>query len=261
MQDHQPAPDDRFGGHAPARRKVKSAVRVLQILELFEAEKRPLTLAEIAGALDFPASSALALLRSVEEEGYLTYDSSEKDYFPTYRLVSLGSWLGDSLFHNGAVFDVVDRLMSQTGETVFLGVKAGDAAQYVHVAQSPNMLRYHPPVGTRRPLLGSAIGQAILCQLPDRDVVATVRRMARDAEVAVPAPEEVLRDMAAVRAAGFAFTQNQFTRGASVVAVPLPGQPGRPPMAIGVGGPADRMEPQQAAICSLIQRAIRHLGP
>jgi DNA-binding IclR family transcriptional regulator len=50
---------------------VKSALRTLQILEAFAEAARPMSLGEVARAIDAPRSSVLALLATMVERGYL----------------------------------------------------------------------------------------------------------------------------------------------------------------------------------------------
>src|SRR3546814_8056052 len=49
---------------------VKSAARVLDLLELLAAAPRPLRLAEVAPRLDIPKTSAFALLSTLVAKGY-----------------------------------------------------------------------------------------------------------------------------------------------------------------------------------------------
>lgn len=52
---------------------VKSAGRVLQILEFFDDVKREANVVEICRALGYPQSSTSVLLRSLVQLGYLAY--------------------------------------------------------------------------------------------------------------------------------------------------------------------------------------------
>src|ERR1700722_7715516 len=49
----------------------KSASRTLDVLELFAREQRPLTLSELAAALDAPVSSCFNLVRALKGRGFL----------------------------------------------------------------------------------------------------------------------------------------------------------------------------------------------
>ena len=51
---------------------VKSVGRVFEVLELFDAERAALTATTIARTLKYPASSTVALLKSIVRLGYLT---------------------------------------------------------------------------------------------------------------------------------------------------------------------------------------------
>ena len=51
---------------------VKSAVRVVRVFELFEAERRALSVQDIVDALGMPQSSISSLLKTLVNEGYLT---------------------------------------------------------------------------------------------------------------------------------------------------------------------------------------------
>ncbi|SUW01020.1 transcriptional regulator [Bordetella pertussis] len=51
--------------------EVKSAVRVIQILEYFDTVRREAGVLEISRALGFPASSTAGILRSLQRLSYL----------------------------------------------------------------------------------------------------------------------------------------------------------------------------------------------
>ncbi|HQN50687.1 MAG TPA: helix-turn-helix domain-containing protein, partial [Phenylobacterium sp.] len=68
---------------------VKSAQRAFAILELFELERRPLSLTEVTQALRYPTSSTAALLKSLVVTGYLEFDRARRAYRPTMRIAVL----------------------------------------------------------------------------------------------------------------------------------------------------------------------------
>src|SRR4051794_31187165 len=101
-----------------AAEAIKSARRVFEILELFDRERRRLSLKEISARLGYPASSGSVLLKSVVALGYLDYDRRVKTYFPTMRITALGGWVPGALFGEGGVAELMDHLRAVTGETV-----------------------------------------------------------------------------------------------------------------------------------------------
>ncbi|MGO1254280.1 MAG: helix-turn-helix domain-containing protein, partial [Alcaligenes aquatilis] len=73
----------------PAESNVKTALRVIEIIELFARETRPLALSEMARLLDAPVSSCLALLRTLSRQGYIYETGRRQGYYPTGRLLAM----------------------------------------------------------------------------------------------------------------------------------------------------------------------------
>ena len=59
---------------------VKSAERVFRIFELLEQSPEGLTNKEVSSLLGFAPSSTLALLQTMEENGYLSADEQKRYY-------------------------------------------------------------------------------------------------------------------------------------------------------------------------------------
>src|SRR6056297_1131579 len=107
---------------ATASAGVKSADRVMSIMEFFRERRRPATAREIANALDIPRSSVNVLLRSQITMGYLRYDEQTLTYFPTLKLFQLGSWLIEGFLTDPVIDERMRGLVEATGETVCLWV-------------------------------------------------------------------------------------------------------------------------------------------
>lgn len=230
---------------------VKSARRVLSIFRYFEKVRAPRSLSEISQDLGYPISSTLALLRSIQTLGYLTFNPETKSYFPSMGFAMLGLWIPERLFEGGGIVQMMESLAAATRETVLLSVQNGLYAQHIHAVETTQALGYRPLVGTLRPLLGSGVGRVLLSQLPDDQVLKTIDRInaADGAEVFVAA--KVLKDLAQIRRDGYAYTANVFVPGAASVVAPLPVPDGDVPMTLSIGGPSSRVN--RAAIPALVR--------
>ena len=62
---------------------TKSARRVMEILELFDQVRRPMSLKEVCDRLGLAPSSGIALLKSLVFVGYLEFDKASRTYLPT----------------------------------------------------------------------------------------------------------------------------------------------------------------------------------
>ena len=72
---------------------VKSAGRVLEVLELLGNVRKPLSASEIGRLLEYPKSSTNVLLKYLTNLGYLPFDPDTMHYLPSLRVTSLGAWI------------------------------------------------------------------------------------------------------------------------------------------------------------------------
>src|SRR3546814_13327494 len=80
---------------------VKSAGRVLRILEYFDSVQREACVSEISRTLKWPQSSTSDLLKSMVSLGYLHNDRFRRPYRPTRRVCLLGNWVDQALVRQG----------------------------------------------------------------------------------------------------------------------------------------------------------------
>jgi len=77
---------------------VKSASRTLDVFELFAREQRPLTLSEVATALDAPLSSCFNLVRALKGRGFLFGVGPRRQIYPTRKMYDVASAIAASEF-------------------------------------------------------------------------------------------------------------------------------------------------------------------
>ena len=257
------------GSQATSRRPVKSATRVLRIFELFESWQREAGVMEIARALDIPQSSTSMLLRNLVALGYLQHDAPRQAYAPTPRLGRLGVWIDPALDPQGATLAAMQKIGRATGGTVILGMLAGAMVRYVHVVPATTALRLHLTPGIERPLALSGMGRLFMAAM-DREQVRAVVARHNASPQAVPGGVRlaaVARDLADIRRRGWSLSLARITRGAGVVAVPLPRADGEAlpasaqvPLALGVGAPLSAVQAQAPVWVALMRQAVAGLA-
>ncbi len=145
---------------------VKLVARTLDLFELFAAERRPLSLTELAHLLNAPMSSCLALARTLVNRGYLYEVKKRGGYYPTRRL----QLLADDINAEDPVSEMLHarlvELRDRTGETAVLGKIQGKSVVYLDVVESNNAIRYTRQPGAVRPLHANSIGKAIFAEMP-----------------------------------------------------------------------------------------------
>ena len=241
---------------------VKSAVRVLKVLEYFDSVRRSAGVTEVARELKFPASSTTGLLQSLVDIGYLIQDA-KRMYRPTPRVTLLGSWIDPQLAPDGPVISMMNELGAATGEVIILGIPSGITVRYIHVVPATKPMRLHAGPGDVRPIALSGIGRLFLAQMSDEEVRQVVFRhnAAQQEDASRLSYPAVRRDIEGIRAMGYSVSLDRISEGAGLVCLPLPPRPEAGPMAVAVAGLSSRIRSNSEMIASRIADSIRrHLG-
>lgn len=244
-------------------RTVKSAVRVLEVLELFDRLQREVSVSEVASELGYPVSSTSMLLANLLERGYLRHGADRRSYFPTPRVTVLGSWIEPLLQPQAEVMRMMAELGEATGETIILAAPVRDQAQYLYVVPATTTMRMHVGPGTMRPLVASGLGRILLSTMPDDRVRQLVMRH-NDGPLAPEAGRVSLaalsRELAGIRSRGHSVVLRGVTPGAGLVGMLLPLELSGLPLAVGIGGWAREMRTRQQEYVRLLRDAVdRHL--
>ncbi|SDR61652.1 IclR family transcriptional regulator [Paraburkholderia tuberum] len=242
------------------RDTVKSAKRVLQILEFFAHNRRSASVGEIVDELDFPQSSTSVLLKSLTKLGYLDYDRQRHVYLPTMRVAFLGEWIHDQLFSDNSLSRITEQLHEKTGATVLIGMQNDIYVHYIHLIQEPQptVPLYIKP-GSLRPLHKAALGKVLLSQKTDVDALAIVRRINGEE----PDPDQrvnttaLLAELDQIRRQGYAYTESTVRAGNGVVAMELPTPSSQPPMAIGLGASIEVLKANKNEFIDLLDETVR----
>lgn len=242
---------------------VKSAGRVLRILELFDVLKREAPVSEVSELLDLPQSSTSVLLRSLVVMGFLAYNPPTRAFAPTTRLALLGNWVNAPLLSDGPLIRLMHRLNVRTGQAVVLAVRNHIWSQYIHVVQATSAVRLYVMKGSRRPLACSATGLTLISDLPDREIKRIgVRYNAEPQEVEVKVSvSELMESVQKVRTRGYAFRHNTVTPGAGVIAMPLPVlDSSKEKLSIGIAAPAQYLfDKKDDVLVALHEEIASHL--
>ena len=243
--------------HSPAM--VKSAARVISILEQFDEVRRPMRVGEVAARLNVPQSSTSYLLRNLVEIGYLDFDPVSRAYMPTPRVALLGSWISAHSVTDGPLIRLAQAVCAATGRTVTLAVRNGIYARYIHVREGAGDLPLHVPIGTCRLLVWSASGFALLTEEAEDHIWSLVQRTngeARPLDAPLSAPA-VLAHVRRCREQGHFFSDEMVTPGAGHIAMRLPPRltDGRA-IVVGVAGSSLALRRDEAAVVAIMRQAI-----
>jgi IclR family acetate operon transcriptional repressor len=144
---------------------VKSARRVLDILEHVAAATAPVRMTDIVRDLSVPKSSAHALIRTLLQSGYLV-DDGDRGYRLGLKVFELGSAVDRTKALVDAAHPVLMRTTAETGCTTNLGILDGHDVYYIDKVQHRDtLIQVVTRVGGRLPFYATAMGKVLLGSL------------------------------------------------------------------------------------------------
>jgi DNA-binding IclR family transcriptional regulator len=160
---------------------VKSARRVLEVLEYFDSERPAATVTEIARALSYPQSSTSVLLRCLRQLGYLYYNRYHRTYRLTARAALIGCWAEEGNFRGGKMVRLIDNVAARVDQTVMLSINNCDyEVHHVHVVRGSSPAALAARSGDHEGVLHSPQGELVLASYPDPQIRLALHRLNAD---------------------------------------------------------------------------------
>lgn len=237
---------------------VKSAQRVLELLEYFAETRRPATVKEISQSLGYPQSSTSVLLKSLTESGYFDHESRTGMYVPNLRVALATAWIQEEMYSTQSLLRLMEGVLERSGHTVMIGTQQGVYVRYLHVLQATRADRFTAKTGALRPLFRSAAGKMLLTAKTDREIATLLRKAnALEPDVSLRLKMETAREeVAHARRSGFALSTGTAMPGAAALAVLLPVTRGHDPMTLSVGGPIGEVKRDKAFLLGTLNELV-----
>ena len=241
-------------------KKIKSADRVLEILELFTPGRQSVTVMEVARSLDMPQSSTSELLGSLVRRGYLYRDRAMRAFRPSARIALLGAWVHPALFRHGHLPSMMDELAESTGEIVALCSMPGVKLKHIHVV-GETAIPDEFASGAERHLLHSPFGLTLISMTGNDELRRIVHRLnAESAEDEHVRFADLATEIDVLRRRGYAI--GRVADGWSGIAVLLPQEVGEERLSIGVICRDSVVEERADELLRQMRGAVsRYLGP
>jgi IclR family transcriptional regulator, KDG regulon repressor len=137
----------------------------------------------------------------------------------------------------------LDRLQRELGETVFFCMLDDGQVFYIEKIESQQSVRTACTVGSRAPAYCTAVGKAMLAELPDAEVNEIVRRWGLKAITpnTITTPAALKDELRAIRLRGYAIDNEEKEPGLRCVSAPVRSDTGKLLAALSVSGPAFRV--------------------
>ncbi len=207
------------------------------LVHVVEAAEPP-TVGELSHRAGLPKSTTSRLVGALERQGLIQRDGASGQLRPGTVLVRFARRETGEAELVELAADALDRLARASGETVNLGVPAGDAVEQLDQRDSAHYLGSTNWVGRRVPAHASALGKVFYAfgalAVPD----GPLERLAPATRVSRASLE---RDLRAAEALGYATAVDELEPGLWAVAAPVLDADGRVIAALSIAGPTVRL--------------------
>jgi IclR family acetate operon transcriptional repressor len=236
-----------------------SAERVLAILEMFERERRPLSLKELSEYCQIPPSTCHSLVQTLLKHSYLYNTGRRKDLYPTRKIYDIGIAVVANDLILQRLEPAMQALRESTRETIILGKKHKDSILYLEVLEGPQTVRYSARVGDSKPLHSTCVGKAILSGLPREEVRRwlTEHPPEKVTQNTITSYARLMDNLQEGKKLGYFTTRGENVPDVSAVAVPL--SINDESFGLAVAGPSHRIEARFDEIVRDLQEAQKSL--
>jgi DNA-binding IclR family transcriptional regulator len=235
--------------HVPHRKttdspyKVQVLDRALAALGILANSASDCSLVELCTALELHKSTVHRIMMVLEQQRMVVKNADTGRYRLGLRLFELGSKAIDGLDLRGRARPYLNRLQDTFGETVFLCILDEGQVFYMEKVESQRSVRTACTVGSRAPAYCTAVGKAMLAELPEQEVTRIVRRWGLKpiTKNTITTTGALKDELKAIRARGFAIDEEEKEEGLRCVGAAVHSHSGKLYAAMSISGPAFRM--------------------
>lgn len=231
---------ERMGATRKSSDYVQSLERGLSVIRAFDAEHRELGLSDVARATGLTRAAARRFLLTLIELGYVNHAQGRFSLRP--RVLELGYAYLSSLTLPEVAQPHMEALVAQVNESSSISVLDDTDIVYVVRVPTRRIMSITLSVGTRLPAYATSMGRVLLAGLPEDELEERLvriepRRLTSRTLTDKAALRKLLR---AVRAEGYAATDQELEEGLRSAAVPIHNAAGAVTAALNVSVHASR---------------------
>ncbi len=193
----------------------------IEILRLITRADEPLGVSEIARRLSIVKSTALGILKALEEEGFVTQDGATKKFIAGSALYQFSREALRGMELPVVAKPFLQRLVERVDETVILAARDEDKTiRVLEVVEPKKELKITVPVATRFPIYTSALMKVFFSQMRNEEITRFVKEnsLPQYTEHSVTRIEDLIDEVENARQQGYATDLEEYRIGVRAVA-------------------------------------------
>jgi IclR family acetate operon transcriptional repressor len=222
---------------------VQSLLRALGLLEVIAEDDEGYRLVDLAGRAGLSTSTTHRLLTTLEQKRFVQFDRAESVWRIGVQCFAVGAGFARRRNFTSIALPIMRRLRDATGETVNLGLLDLGDVVFLTQVESREMMRAITRPGGRMPLPCTAMGQAILSAMHEREVAQILQKhgMPRLTRNSIARPTKLREALDEVRKLGYAVDHEENSVGLRCVAGVIYDENAQPFAAVSIAGPSVRV--------------------
>lgn len=214
---------------------LEALARGLRVIEVFDQNRKQLTLSDIAKAVDLPRASVRRTLHTLVQLGYAELNDR------LFRLKPRVLTLARAYLQSNAVTDILqpalEELSEEVKESCSAAVLDGEDIMMIAHASPKRIIPVSAQIGFRVPAIASALGRVLLASLSDDALDAFLARnpAKKLTQSTILDKNALRRAILKVRKDGYALVDQEVEPGFCSIAVPLRKSDGRTIASLNIG--------------------------
>jgi IclR family acetate operon transcriptional repressor len=229
----------------PSERKyiVPAVERAVIILQLLAHEPDGLTISQITHRLAVPKSTVFTILTTLKQYRLVERVEETGQFRLGMELFTLGSTVVERLNVRATAYPVLKRLAQQTGLTTHLGIIDRGEVIYIEKIEGQGPIKISSAVGRRMGVHCTALGKAMLAQLPQSELQLILDRsdLPQRTPNTLNSVELLRADLARTQERGYSFDDEENELGIRCLGAPIYNHRHEVSCALSASGPRDRI--------------------
>jgi DNA-binding IclR family transcriptional regulator len=187
-------------------------IKASSILDFLSAKKEPQALNVIAQETGLTSSTALKILDTLLLIGYVKKHPETKKFGLGSALIKYANKYLADLDISKISYPYLKELQNRLDETIHLGILEGDEILTVNKLETKKpIVCLNSRIGLSKPLYCSAMGKAVLAEMPESEVFAYLGRVELRAltDTTITDKETLLRHLEDVKKCGYAVDDSE----------------------------------------------------
>jgi IclR family KDG regulon transcriptional repressor len=227
--------------------QLTSTEKVIWLLKRLGEPPYEIGLTDLANEIGHAKSGIYKILSTLMRDGLVYQDHSTKKYCLGPTMQRLGMLYNEPKGILSYAEPIVTEIAHSTMESIYIGMRQGDAVIVVYGKESPHNLRLHTKIGQPCPINAGSIGKLMAAfDSPER-----IRLMLRQKPLTPKTPntlidpEKLLMEYETIRSQGYSISNQENCIGAFGIAAPIRNHNNQIIACLNISGPKDRFTPEK----------------